>query len=122
MQKVFAEVSHEIGFEMALELVRRWGGTSLSVPVKIDEAHPITAAIGLESARKLIASQAGKDLQLPTLRSAMRDMRDEEIYRACVVQGKSHSSVCGNYGLSRQAVAAVLRRFEAKGQPEACAS
>jgi Mor family transcriptional regulator len=108
MQRIVKELAEKIGIGDALEVVRRWGGRELYVPVKVEAADPLALTLGLESARKLVAAYGGQRLQLPSERNALLDMRNEAILRE-LKAGRSHESTGLMFGLSRQAVANMWR-------------
>lgn len=110
MQQILREVSAVLGLSDTIELTRRWGGRTLAVPMKVDMIHPLAMTLGLETAQKLVKHFGGVRLQLPAERNALLDMRNQAIYQACTVDGRSQESVGLEYGLTRQGVAFVLKK------------
>lgn len=110
LQQILKEISAAIGLADTIELTRRWGGRTLAVPMKVDMIHPLAMTLGLETAQKLVKHFGGVRLQLPAERNALLDMRNAAIYRACTVDGRSQESVGLEYGLTRQGVAAALKK------------
>lgn len=104
------ELIEVVGLADALEISRRWGNRTLKIPAKVDILHPLALTLGLETAQKLVHHFAGVAMQLPAERNALLDMRNEAIYRACTIEGRSQESVGAEYGLTRQGVAAVLKK------------
>lgn len=119
MQQILREVSAVLGLSDTIELTRRWGGRTLAVPMKVDMIHPLAMTLGLETAQKLVKHFGGVHLQLPAERNALLDMRNQAIYQACTVDGRSQESVGLEYGLTRQGVAAVLRKVEEQRERQA---
>jgi Mor family transcriptional regulator len=111
MQRVLKEIVAEIGLTVTIELVRGWGGRTLAVPMHVTEAHPLALRLGLAAAQQLVRAFAGVRLQLPAERAALLDMRNAAIWRACEEDGRSQETVGLEYGLTRQGVAAVLRKI-----------
>lgn len=108
MQKVVQELVDSVGLGNALEIVRRWGGRSLRVPLAVQHSDPLALTLGLVLARKLVQNFGGERLELPAERNALLDMRNEQIV-AEVDRGESHSAVAHRYGISRAMVLKVLR-------------
>lgn len=111
MQKVLRELSDAIGLGDAIAICRKWGGREIRVPVKVAAGDPLALVLGLETARKLVAVYGDQRLQLPSERNALLDMRNAAIWRAVMVDGRSHESVGLEYGLTRPGVSAVLRKM-----------
>lgn len=110
MQQVVKELAEAIGLPAAMEVVRRWGGRSLRVPVAVEAGDPLALVLGLDAARALVAIHGGAELQLPVERNALLDMRNEAILRA-VEAGESHESVAIQYGMTRQGVGYIVKRM-----------
>jgi len=108
MQRVLRELSDAVGFGAAIEIARRWGGRELRVPVKVGPGDPLALALGLETARKLVAVFGAQILQLPVERNALLDLRNAAIVRMAS-DGTSQEKIGLEFGLTRQAVAHVLR-------------
>jgi Mor family transcriptional regulator len=108
MQRVIREISEVVGLADAIELVRRWGGRELYVPVKVERADALALTLGLDAARRLVQHYGGQRLQLPAERNALLDLRNAAI----VAQhdgGASMETIGLQYGLTRQAVSHILR-------------
>jgi Mor transcription activator family len=111
MQRVVKEIIDGIGLADTIELIRGWGGRTLNVPMHMHAAHPLALRLGLESAARLVEVFKGQRLQLPAERSALLDMRNAAIWRACEEEGRSQQQVGLEYGLTRQGIAAVLQKM-----------
>ncbi len=107
MQRVVKEMAEKIGIGDTIEIVRRWGGRQLAVPVKVAIGDPLALVLGLDSARRLVEHFGGERLQLPAERNALLDLRNEAIARD-VAAGDSQEVVALRYGLTRQGVKKVL--------------
>jgi hypothetical protein len=111
MQRILRELTATIGFADTMQLVRRWGGRTLAVPMKVDMMHPLALSIGLEAAQRLVSAYAGQHLQLPAERNALLDQRNAAIWRAIHEEGRSQVSVAIEFGLTRQGIQAVLAKM-----------
>jgi hypothetical protein len=108
MHKVLEGLSEVIGFGPAVHVCQRWSGRKMRVPVRVAEGDPLALALGMETASKLVQHYAGQCLELPTERSALLSLRNAAI-ASDRAAGASHGAIGANYGLTRQAVAAVLK-------------
>lgn len=109
MQRILTTLIREVGLATTISLVRGWGGRTIRVPTKVVESDPLALALGLGPAQKLVARFADEKLQLPDERHALLDLRNERI-AALAADGRSQESIGVEYGLTRQGVAAVLRK------------
>jgi hypothetical protein len=119
-QRILRELASEIGQADAILLVRRWGGRTLRVPVKVQHGDPLALTLGLETAQRLVAAFSGQSLQLPAERNALLDLRNAAIWEACE-NGRSQESIGVEFGLTRQGVAAVLAKMRDRQPLPACA-
>ena len=110
MQKTVQELVDSVGLANAIEIVRRWGGRTLRVPVRVEHNDPLALTIGLVAARQLVATHAEQELVLPIERNALLDMRNQQIAEE-VESGMSKQVVAQRYGLTRQGVNKVLRHY-----------
>ncbi len=108
MQRAIRELSNVIGLADAIEVVRRWGGRDMYVPVKVESGDPLALTLGLDTARRMVAHYGGQRLQLPAERNALLDLRNAAII-AQHDGGASMESIGLQYGLTRQAVSHILR-------------
>ena len=105
------------------ELVERWGGIRLYVPLEqnIDEAHPIAQELGLEAARKLArlrnsGGQAYESLEVPHAAAYLRALRDRLVKEAFAES--SAARVARRFGMTRRNVFNVLKREEPEAPPQ----
>jgi len=118
VQKVLQQLTDAIGYGEAIVVCRRWGGRELRIPVKVAPTDPLALTLGLETASKLVAAFGDQRLLIPHERAALLDMRNAAIWRACMVDGRSHETVAIEFGLTRPGVSAVLRKLrEREGAP-----
>lgn len=116
MQRVIKELSDAVGLGDAIEICRRWGGRDFNVPMRVERHDPLALTIGYDSARKLVEKFGGVRLQLPAERNALLDLRNEAIWQACEVEGRSHEKVGLEFGLTRQGVGKVLQAMRDRGR------
>jgi Mor family transcriptional regulator len=110
MQRVVKELAKVVGLGDAIELVRRWGGRELYVPVKVQPGDPLALTLGLDTARKLVDTYGGQRLQLPAERNALLELRNAAIVAAHQA-GKSTEQIGLEFGLTRQAVNLIIRNI-----------
>lgn len=75
-----AELAGAIGEAAARALAKRFGGTTLYVPMTIGDNHPIAVAIGIDAAARLAQAAGGVRLAVP--KQAERRARVRELRRA----------------------------------------
>lgn len=109
MHKVLEGLSEVIGFGPAVHVCQRWSGRKMRVPVWVAEGDPLALALGMDLAAKLVRHYGGQCMELPTERSALLSMRNAAIVRDRAA-GDSHGALGVRYGLTRQAVAVVLKK------------
>lgn len=76
---LFDEMAAALGPEGADAVVREWGGVPLWVPQVIRPGHPIAAALGLDTARRLATWCGGETLRVPIAAAPRRAVRDDAI-------------------------------------------
>lgn len=111
MQRVIRELSNVIGLADAIEVVRRWGGRNLYVPVSVSSGDPLALTLGLEAARRLAEHFGGQQLQLPAERNALLDLRNAAIL-ADHHTGMNYTQIGLKYGLQRQTVTYILKTIK----------
>lgn len=117
MQRVVKELVQAVGLGDAIEICRRWGGRDFNVPVRVAPHDPLALTLGYESARKLVDALGGVRLQLPAERNALLDLRNQAIFRAVEIDGRSHQEVALEFGLRRQQILHVLRKVRESKPP-----
>lgn len=108
MQRIVKDLADKLGLGDAMEIMRRWGGRELYVPVRVERGDPLSLTLGTETARRLVDAFAGQRLQLPSERNALLDIRNASIV-ADVDAGVSHEQTGLRYGLTRQAVSHIVK-------------
>jgi Mor family transcriptional regulator len=108
MQRVIKELSRVVGFADAIEIVRRWGGRIVYIPVKVEQGDALALTLGLETARKLVKEYGGQQLELPPERNALLSLRNAAIMERRGA-GVSMEKIGLEFGLTRQAVSHILR-------------
>lgn len=108
MQRIVKDLAEKLGLGDSLEIMRRWGGRDLYVPVHVERGDPLSLTLGTDTARRLVEHFAGQRLQLPAERNALLDIRNAAIV-ADVAAGESHEKTGLRYGLTRQAVSHIVK-------------
>ena len=116
MQVAIMELTSVLSFAEALEIVRRWGNRRYRVPMKVAIEDPLVLTLGLERAQRLVNVYGGQVLELPAERHALRQLRNNAIWKSCVIDGRSPSEVALEFGLTRQRVSLLLEQMRARGQ------
>lgn len=106
MQRIIREISAAIGLADTIAIVRRWGGRSLYVPVRVQAGDALALTLGLEKAQKLVAAFGGTYLELPAERNAMIELRNALIVEG-LRAGRSQESLGLEFGLSRQMIGKI---------------
>lgn len=114
MQRSVKEIADAIGLADAIEVCRRWGGREAYIPVKVEPGDPLALTLGMETALRLVKAFGGRRLQLPAERNALLDLRNAAIVRDKHA-GLSHEKIGLRYGLSRQSIKLILRRYREDG-------
>ncbi|MGL4325829.1 MAG: Mor transcription activator family protein [Beijerinckiaceae bacterium] len=112
MQQIVHDLSERIGLGNAIEIVRRWGGRELRVPRHVEAGDPLALTLGLDVAKKLCWHFGGERLQLPAERNALLDLRNQAVMER-IAEGKSMESVGLEFGITRQRVKQIKRKFRA---------
>lgn len=73
------EWAEVVGVNNVLKIIAKHGGTRVYVPVEIDERHPLSQLIGIESAKKLAAYCGGDYLEPPMGLAAKLSVRNAQI-------------------------------------------
>lgn len=118
MQVAIRDLTTVVTFAQALEIVRRWGNRRFRVPMKVAVEDPLALVLGLDCAQRLVDAYGGQVLELPAERHALRSMRDDAIWNACTVAGRSPAEVALEFGMTRQNVNMLMERMRARRQTE----
>lgn len=97
-----------IGLDRACTLMRAFRGRRLYVPLSIGQDHPISRAVGWESAKRLAYYYGGEHLRLPLGRAVAKLIRDREIL-AMHRGGKSCGQIAGAFQIGERSVRAILQ-------------
>lgn len=114
--RLLDEISDLVGRQGAIQLVRRYGGRTLSVPYPegITESHPLTFTLGMANAKALAKHYGGNLLNLPSEVNALLDLRNEEIVRRFLgpagtgEDGESIRSLSIDFGLDRKYIQKIV--------------
>lgn len=108
--EILDQVSRLIGMQGAITLTRRYGGKTLSFPSveKLNDSHPLVLTIGLEPAQKLSREFGRELIELPFEVNALRELRNAEIVRLFVKDGRSIRSLSIDFGIDRAYIQKII--------------
>lgn len=118
MQVAIMDLTAVLSFAEALDIVRRWGNRRYRVPMKVELTDPLALSLGLERAQRLVHAYGGQVLEIPAERHVLRRLRNDAIWKACMVDGRSPAEVALEFGMSRQSVNWQLEKMRARRQME----
>jgi hypothetical protein len=105
---VFREVADLIGLDGALALVRWRGGTSIKIPDRPRETHPLAQAIGQEFAQRLAGRFGRGSLNIPTPHGLRQAARNRGI-RAEYDAGARVVDLVQKHSLSERSIYTILK-------------
>jgi hypothetical protein len=106
-----------IGIQPTIELVRRYGGRMIRIPVKVGAEHAITLCVGFAASEKLAAVYGGEDLRVPAERNLLIRLRNEQIVKRYTAPAPGNWSVNAlsiEYGIDRKMIYNVLEQAGVK--------
>lgn len=103
--RILREIREVIGESGVSRLVRRFGGTNLTIPKRVDDTHPLAVELGREAADKFVRYFGGEVLYIPLSRN---NERNEEIRR--MAGSETVNSLARRYNLSERQIRNILRR------------
>ncbi|WP_156418172.1 MULTISPECIES: hypothetical protein [unclassified Sphingopyxis] len=106
-----------IGSEAALRLCEHFGGTSLYVPHRMHDGHPIVAALGLDAATLLSSHFTGDFITLPNIsrRREIHNRRREVLRLAAENPNRTAKSIALATGYTERHVHNIIG--ESGGDP-----
>ncbi|WP_380940109.1 hypothetical protein [Sphingomonas floccifaciens] len=108
---MMAELVDAIGADAAYLLARKLGGTTIYVPRRVGDHHPLRIALGLEIAAKLSAWYGGGRLSIP--KQPERRARVRELRR---VSSLTVAGIALETGYSERQVYRLLREPDDRQQ------
>lgn len=114
MNGILEDIGAELGYTATAALVAWFGGSSIYVPAKVSEVHPICRAIGLPAYRRLCAAFGSETINLPDGKKDADDRRDRQI-AGYLAQGIAPGNIGALLGLSERRVAQIRTRLLADG-------
>lgn len=119
---IMAEIEESIGLNGALLLAQRYGGQRVYVPNinHINEGHPLSLAIGIDSAKTLCENFYGEALEIPN-KGAWRDMRNDLIRQLYVHEGYTADQCAAMTGMTRRNIFNILKSGSPGGGTSAAA-
>lgn len=113
MSRTLDEIITLIGIQPTIELVRRYGGRMIRIPVKVGVEHAITLCVGFDASEKMAAAYGGEDLHVPAERVLLMRLRNERIvslYTAKPPENWSVNALSIEFGIDRQMIYKILRQ------------
>jgi len=65
----YYELVDHLGAEIANELIKHFGGTTLFIPARMHTEHPIAVALSLPMAKRVSNAYKGEPLYIPNMKS-----------------------------------------------------
>lgn len=96
-----------LGSEAAETLCAEAGGRRVYVPAVPEAADPIARAVGIVAARDLASVWGAQQIELPSLASARRTLRNACIRRAYT--GANADELAARHGLTRRQIFNILK-------------
>ena len=101
------EIAQAIGLPAAIGLSRKYGGTLLRIPPRVDQHHPICVVIGTEAAERLCREFPCMAIDVPSERAALIAHRNEVICRE-YQGGETVLKLARDHRLSRKMIHKIL--------------
>jgi Mor family transcriptional regulator len=123
LPSLLQDIANTIGFDAAMKLVERFGGTRIYVPRPQSMAwnHPLSEALGSPDAVRLAHAFQGEAVEIPLATDAQRFRRDVEIVSA-YSQGATQRELAQKYRTSERNVRKILSRMAHQRTPVRAAS
>jgi hypothetical protein len=92
-----------------LGLIRRYGGSPVTVPYTVNESSELAQILGLEALQKLVSQCAGDHFYVPRATRLERHCRDEAILRA-YAEGHTLADIARTHQVTDRTVSTVVAR------------
>lgn len=102
------EMAQAIGQDAAASLIEHFGGTSLYVPRKVADDHPICRSLGRQNADRVVAWAGGGTLPVP--KGDNLHALHDSIVRARTEDGRTVAQIARGHNLSERQVYRILRK------------
>ena len=99
-QGLLEELVEVAGLQAVIRICRQFGGRPIYIPAQMTETHPVSLAIGYESAKELSRRHGGERLQIPPEVRALMLKRNAEIV-AMYQSGAAISELAREFAVSR---------------------
>lgn len=106
-----------VGYDAALVIIQRWGGTRLYVHAKMTADKPLARAIGLAKARALAARYGNEEICVPRAARRLIAIRNAAI-RAAFGE-RSAPALARQYGLTERQIRNIVTVDDASESPQA---
>jgi hypothetical protein len=105
LPKRTAELVQVVGFEVAMVLVKQFGGTHLNIPKKAKSQHPLVSSIGIEAFEKLCCYYGGTKLEID-LCSDLINQKKEQLILAALKAGKTNAQLARQFNTTERQIPA----------------
>ncbi len=102
-----SDIRRIAGAPTAIALARSYGGHSVYIPRRVNEAHPLVALLGPEAVEALGSVYGGERINVPKADSILRQLRCRSI-RAARRNGATVAALATEHGLTRRRVLQIL--------------
>lgn len=110
---VIEDVGAELGYTATATLVAWCGGTSIYVPLTVDEEHFLARLIGLPAYRRLVAAFPGESIRIPKPISDA-DARARRVARM-LAAGRNEREIADEIGVTARRVQQLRKQFVENG-------
>lgn len=109
LPRLLREISEVIGLHATIQLVARYGGTTINVPFTTRNNYRLAQILEPETIAKLIRRYAGTRLYIPKTCNSPRTARDIEIYQRYKQGLTNVNQIAREYGLSDRHVWKIIK-------------
>lgn len=100
-----------IGPDAAETIVKERGGVSLSIPVKAQPTHWLSAAIGADAFQTLVHHYQGEEIWIPRCQAAFQQLRKQQI-----IDGKANGKTTVELALQHKVTDRYVRSVLAEAR------
>lgn len=109
LPRLLREIAEVVGLPATIQLVARYGGTTIVVPSTTQNNNQLAQMLGPDAAAKLVRRYAGTKLYISKTNHAPRKARDIEIYQRHKHGLAVVSQLAREYGLSDRMVWRIIK-------------
>src|SRR5690606_29772942 len=106
---ILRRVADELGDDVALKLMREFGGTRIKLPRNPGPGTRLATLLGAEMARRVVGLLGHGELPVPTCAAVTQAMWRRDV-RAARRDGATISAIARRYGVSERTVSRAVHR------------